>query len=210
MSLFLTYVLAGFVIALPVGAMTIEMIRQGLRNGFIHGWAVGLGGMTLDFALILALYFGLASILQYPLLQITMWLFGAVFLAWIAYDSIKHADQEITLAGEKPTKSFFSSYRNGLLVAVSPANIVFWMSVFGAVLTDSYEKTNAKSFILIAAGILVGILLHDLVLLAIVSTSRRVMSRSMIKAFSIFAGVLLAGFSLYFIYRFITDLMSIL
>lgn len=209
MSLFLTYVLAGFVIALPIGAMTIEMIRQGLKNGFIHGWAVGLGGMTLDLGLILALYFGLASILQYSYIQITMWLLGAVFLAWIAYDSIKHADQDITIAGENPTKSFFSSYRNGLFVAISPANIVFWISVFGAVLTDSYEKTNSTSFILIAAGILVGILLHDLVLLTIVSITRRVMSRSIIKGFSIFAGILLGGFSLYFIYRLITDLMTL-
>ncbi len=208
MTLFLTYVLAGFVIALPIGAMTIEMIRQGLKNSFLHGWAVGLGGMTVDLALILALYFGLASILQYPYIQLPLWLVGAGFLAMVAYEAIKEADQEITLSGEKPTKSLRSSFRNGLFVAISPANIVFWISVFGVVLSDSYEKTNSGKFILMSAGILAGILLHDLVLLTIVATTRRVMSRSMIKGFSIVAGVILLGFSFYFLYRFATDLMT--
>lgn len=208
MTLFLTYVLAGFVIALPIGAMTIEMIRQGLKNSFLHGWAVGLGGMTVDLALILALYFGLASILQYPYIQLPLWLVGAGFLAMVAYEAIKEADQEITLSGEKPTKSLRSSFRNGLFVAISPANIVFWISVFGVVLSDSYEKTNSGKFILMSAGILAGILLHDFVLLTIVATTRRVMSRSMIKGFSIVAGVILLGFSFYFLYRFATDLMT--
>lgn len=43
MALFLTYVLLGFSIALPVGTITIEMTKQGLKNGFMHGWIVGLG-----------------------------------------------------------------------------------------------------------------------------------------------------------------------
>ncbi|WP_342428333.1 hypothetical protein [Paenibacillus sp. FSL L8-0158] len=47
MALFITYVLLGFSIALPVGTITVEMTKQGLKNGFMHGWIVGLGGMTL-------------------------------------------------------------------------------------------------------------------------------------------------------------------
>src|SRR5699024_3088710 len=114
------YVLAGLAVAMPVGAITVEMIRQCLKNGFMHGWAAGLGGMTIDLVLIFALYFGLASLLQLPFIQIPMWFIGAVFLFLIAYDSIKNADSDITLSGEKPTKSFGSSYRNGFLVAISP------------------------------------------------------------------------------------------
>lgn len=119
MALFFTYVIAGLAIAMPVGAITVEMTKQGLKNGFMHGWAVGLGGMTIDFVLIAALYLGLASILQLPFIQIPMWLVGAVFLFLIGYESIKNADSDITLAGEKPAKSIRSSYRNGLLVAIS-------------------------------------------------------------------------------------------
>ena len=194
MSIYFGYVLIGLAIAMPVGAITIEMTKQGLKNGFIHGWAVGIGGMTIDLCLIVALYLGLAKFLALPYIQMPLWIIGAIFLFMLAYDSIKNADKDITLAGEKVNKSFFSTYRNGVLVAVSPGNLVFWVSVFGAVLADSYAVNGANQFILVALGILSGILLHDIVLLTIVSLTRKVMNRQMIKWTSVIAGVLFFGF----------------
>lgn len=38
MALFFTYVIAGLAVAMPVGPITVEMTKQGLKNGFIHGW----------------------------------------------------------------------------------------------------------------------------------------------------------------------------
>ncbi|CAG9620455.1 hypothetical protein BACCIP111883_01223 [Sutcliffiella rhizosphaerae] len=133
------------------------MTKQGLKKGFLHGWAVGLGGITVDLFLIIALYMGLASILSIPYIQIPMWLIGACFLAFLGYDSIKNSNQDIALNGAKPEKSFFKSYRNGLLVALSPGNLVFWISVFGAVLSDSYDTTQPSKFLIVGAGILAGI-----------------------------------------------------
>lgn len=203
MSLFFTYLLAGLAIAMPVGAITVEMTKQGLKNGFMHGWAVGLGGMTVDVIMIFALYMGLASVLSIPYIQLPMWLIGAGFLLFLGYDSIKNADQGITLSGEKSTKSFLSSYRNGLLVAISPGNLVFWISVFGAVLTNSYDKAESTQFLIVGAGILSGILVHDIGLMTIVAVTRKAMNRTMIKWVSILAGVILIGFAGYFMYEFV-------
>lgn len=203
LSLYVAYVLIGLAIAMPVGAITVEMTKQGLKNGFMHGWAVGLGGMTIDLLLIFALYMGLASILAMPIIQIPMWLIGAGFLLFLGLDSIKNADQGITLSGEKVTKSFFSSYRNGLLVAVSPGNLVFWVNVFGVVLAKSYDQGAPTNFMIVAAGVLSGILLHDVGLMAIISVTRKAMNRTMIKRFTIVAGLLLLGFAGYFIYEFV-------
>ena len=210
MSLYFAYVMIGLAIAMPVGAITVEMTKQGLKNGFIHGWAVGIGGMTIDLLLIVALYLGLAKFLALPYIQMPLWIIGAIFLFMLAYDSIKNADKDITLAGEKVKKSFFSTYRNGLLVAVSPGNLVFWISVFGAVLADSYAINGENQFIIVALGILSGILLHDIGLLTIVSLTRKVMNRKMIKWTSILAGLLLFGFGCYFIYEFYLDLKNVI
>lgn len=194
--------LAGLAIAMPVGAITVEMTKQGLKKGFMQGWAVGLGGMTVDVLLIMALYMGLATYLSVPYIQLPLWLVGAGFLFFIGYDSIKNADQGIVLDGGKSNVSFLSTYRNGLLVALSPGNLVFWISVFGAVLTNSYDVQSKSSFLIIGAGILTGILIHDLGLLSIVSVTRKVINRKMIKWFSIVAGIILFGFGLYFLYNF--------
>lgn len=200
----------GLAIAMPVGAMTVEMTKQGLKKGFLHGWAVGLGGMTVDLLLIIALYMGLASILSVLYIQIPMWLIGAWFLVFLGYDSIKNSNQDIVLAGDKQNKSFFSSYRNGLLVAISPGNLVFWISVFGSVLSDSYDMTRPTKFLIVGAGILGGILVHDVGLLSIVAITRKVMNQTMIKWASIIAGFILIGFAGYFLYEFIIKIKEIL
>lgn len=202
MALYFTYVVLGLSIALPVGTVTIEMTKQGLKNGFMHGWVVGLGGMTIDLLLIVALYFGLASVLAQPIIQSTMWLIGALFLLYVGIDSIKHASDDITLAGEAKTKSLGSSYRNGLLVAVSPGNLVFWVSIFGTVLASSFDASDKASFIVVGAGILTGILLHDIALMAIVATTRRAMNKTAIMWVSVLAGFVLIGFAAYFGYEF--------
>ncbi|WP_235907192.1 LysE family transporter [Niallia circulans] len=209
MSLYFAYVMVGLAIAMPVGAITVEMTKQGLKNGFLHGWAVGIGGMTVDLILIIALYLGLAKILAIPFIQMPLWIVGAIFLFFLAYDSIKNADKDITMAGEKVNKSFFKTYRNGLLVAVSPGNLVFWVSVFGAVLADSYKGSESNSFIIVALGIITGILLHDIGLLTIVSFTRKIMNRQMIKWTSIIAGILLFGFGFYFLYEFYIGIQAL-
>ncbi|WP_440109249.1 LysE family translocator [Paenibacillus sp. QZ-Y1] len=206
MEIYIKFVLIGLAIAMPVGAITVEMTKQGLRNGFIHGWAVGLGGMTVDAGLILAMYFGFASFLSLPYVQIPLWLAGAAFLAFLGYDSIRNSDLNIAVSdgkNGKTNKSFCRTYRNGLLVAISPGNLIFWISVFGAVLSDSYQSSGKLSFVVSAIGVLCGILLHDLGLLSIVSVTRKVMSQKMIQVVSALAGVLLLGFSFYFLYKFV-------
>ena len=208
MNLYFAYIMVGLAIAMPVGAITIEMTKQGLKNGFMHGWAVGIGGMTIDVLLILALYFGLAEYLALPYIQLPLWIIGAVFLFILAYDSIKNADKDITLVGKKTNKSLAKTYRNGLLVAVSPGNLVFWVSVFGTVLADSYSTNGQSSFVIMAIGIVTGILLHDIGLLTIISFTRKVMNQQMIKWTSIVAGILLFGFGCYFLYEFYIDIQS--
>lgn len=210
MDLYVKYVLVGLTIALPVGTITIEMTKQGLKNGIFHGWAVGLGGMTIDLALIASLYFGLAQILALPYVQMPLWIIGSGFLVLLGIDSIKNADKDISLDGGKPTKSFWSTYRNGVLVAVSPGNLVFWVSVFGAVLAESYGGEQSDSFIIAAIGVLSGILLHDIGLLSVVAATRQVMSRAMIKWVSVVAGLLLIGFAAYFVYEFSLDISAYL
>jgi len=205
-TLFLANVLLGLSIALPVGTVTVEMTKQGLKNGFMHGWIVGLGGMTIDLLLIILLYSGLANFLATPVIQIIMWLVGALFLLYIGYDSIKNADHDISSPGEKVEKSFKSSYLSGLLVAISPSNLIFWLSVFGTVLTNSFETASSFQFLIVGIGIIVGILIHDLGLMTLVAGTRRMLNTLYIKWISVAAGCVLIGFSMYFLYKFIENM----
>nr|MBO2504241.1 lysine transporter LysE [Bacilli bacterium] len=74
----------------------------------------------------------------------------------------------------------------------------------------SYDMANPIKFITIGTGVLTGILLHDIGLLTIVSTTRKLMSRSMIKVSSIIAGIVLIGFSGYFVYEAISAVKQLI
>ncbi|MEK4380564.1 LysE family transporter [Aeribacillus sp. FSL K6-2848] len=208
MEIYLKYFLMGLTIALPIGTITIEMTKQGIKHGFLHGWAVGLGGMTVDFLLIIAIYLGLAPLLSAPLIQIPLWLLGAVFLFYLAYDSIKNANHDMTMIGEPTYKSIGKTYRNGILVAISPSNLIFWISIFGVVLTDSFSQANTADFFITASGILSGILVHDIILLTIISVTRKAMNKKAIMTVSIIAGILLFGFGCTFLYKFFITLQA--
>lgn len=209
MNTFFTSALLGLSISIPVGTVTIQMMKQGLRNGFMYGWMVGLGGMTFDLGMILLIYLGFSTYLNLPIVQHIMWLAGCLFLLYLSIDSFKESRKTRVIEGEAENKSLRKSYLSGLLVAVSPSNIVFWIGVFGTVLAASFDHSSTSAaFIASAAGILAGILLHDVALMAFVHYTRRFVSDTFLHWFSIVAGCLLLGFSLYFGYQFATSVWS--
>lgn len=209
-AIYVTYVALGLSLSLPAGAMTVEMTKQGLKNGFFHGWFVGIGGMTIDLCMILLIYFGFSSILMYPVVKLMMWGMGFFFLLYIGYDSIRNANHDMSDGNEQTNRSLLKSYMSGFMIAVSPANLVFWLGIFGTVLAASLTHVNTVTFFLVATGILTGILIHDLGLLSIIQVTRNFVNAAFIKWSSIIAGLILWGFSLYFGYEFMRELSKVL
>nr|WP_253270244.1 LysE family transporter [Staphylococcus shinii] len=201
----------GITLSLPAGTMTIEMSKQGLKNGFFHGWFVGIGGMTVDLIMILIIYFGFSEILMLPAVEIVMWLIGFLFLLYIGIESIKEAKQPLEISDTNlRKKSLFKSYGRGIMMAVTPSNIVFWIGVFGTALTTAINNVSGYQFLLVASGILFGILIHDVILMGIISYTRKFVNHTFTKWTSIVAGFLLIGFSLYFALLFIGEIKHML
>ncbi|PKI11677.1 LysE family translocator [Staphylococcus shinii] len=210
-SLFISYMILGITLSLPAGTMTIEMSKQGLKNGFFHGWFVGIGGMTVDLIMILIIYFGFSEILMLPAVEIVMWLIGFLFLLYIGIESIKEAKQPLEISDTNlRKKSLFKSYGRGIMMAVTPSNIVFWIGVFGTALTTAINNVSGYQFLLVASGILFGILIHDIILMGIISYTRKFVNHTFTKWTSIVAGFLLIGFSLYFALLFIGEIKHML
>ncbi|MGD6885892.1 LysE family translocator [Staphylococcus shinii] len=210
-SLFISYMILGITLSLPAGTMTIEMSKQGLKNGFFHGWFVGIGGMTVDLIMILIIYFGFSEILMFPAVETVMWLIGFLFLLYIGIESIKEAKQPLEISDTNlRKKSLFKSYSRGIMMAVTPSNIVFWIGVFGTALTTAINNVSGYQFLLVASGILFGILIHDIILMGIISYTRKFVNHTFTKWISIIAGFLLIAFGLYFGYLFIGEVKHLI
>lgn len=208
MTALFSYILLGLALSMAPGAMTVQMVKQALRNGFLSGWFVGLGGMTIDLTLIILIYFGLSHFLTHPMVEIVMWLLGFIFLLVIGIDSLKESRTPVDFSGSAPRKSLAKAHTSGFLMAISPANIVFWIGIFGPLLASSLTGESQAHFMTAAAGILIGILIHDLGLMSIIHYSRRLLNQAILKWVSIIAALILFVFSVYFGYEFISQLWS--
>jgi len=118
MNAFMQGAIAGYGIAIPVGAVAVLIIEIGLRRGFRHGFAAGAGAAAAD--LFYALLAAAAGAILSPLLApFAFWLRlgGAVVLAYMGISGMRavfcnrKTDQEGANAGEKrmgeaPLKTF--------------------------------------------------------------------------------------------------------
>lgn len=199
--MFFSYVTLGFTIALPMGAISIEMIKQGLRNGFWYAWMIGIGAITIDITLIFLLNLGLAGILNE--IQTYLWLLGTFFLSYLGWQSIKSDPLCINDSNSKKD-SLFKLFKKGIIIGLNPANIVFWISVLGTSISSA--STNSEfSIILVSIAILLGIVLHDIVLAFITSYFNRFMTPQANRWVSITTGILLFGFAMYFFNEFLKE-----
>ncbi|WP_026691415.1 LysE family translocator [Alteribacter aurantiacus] len=202
---YFTYILLGLALTLPVGPVTIQMLRQGLSGGFWHSWFVGMGGMTVDLLLVFLFYFGLSTyILDVPYLQPVMWFIGFLFLIYLGIQSIKDSTTtlDFTQGHKKKKPSLTKAYGSGFVIALTPGYIMFWLGILGTLLASSLtDAKGSLSFLLVAGGIVTGILIHDILFSWIVSYSRKLLKPIAIQYISVGAGLILIAFGLYFGYE---------
>lgn len=191
----LHYILLGFIIALPIGAISIEMTKQGLQNGFWYAWMVGIGAIMVDICLLIALNIGLIDVLTK--FQTHLWLLGAIFLTHLGWQSIKTCTHSLRETGRKK-ESLLRIFKSGLMIGLNPGNIIFWVSVLGTSIAGASSSTEL-SLVLVSISILLGILLHDVLLASIASFFNRFMTPKAEYFISIVAGIALFGFAAYFV-----------
>ncbi len=183
--------LLGITLAAPIGPVSVEMIRRGLKNGFWSAFSVRLGGAIGNAFSLLATYFGLAQIMSYPLIINTLGLFGACLLFYMGISTL--STQTVMIDFSKN-----SQVKNGLiwgvyLAIVNPIALVFWPSIFTASLN---ENTKINIFGLIENSfIILGVLLWGAGLSLLLEFGRHFLKQTAIYVVNKISGVLMLVFS---------------
>ncbi|WP_033543182.1 LysE family translocator [Planococcus sp. CAU13] len=196
-----SFIVLGFSLSIPIGAITIEMLKRGLVGGFWHAWFVGVGGMSADVVLMLLIYFGIAGLLTGPAAQIAIWLCGFLVLVYLGVESIQGAFRRIDIgSGEnRQPKSLVNAFFTGFAIAISnPLNIIFWISIYGSVLATSLQVMSGGKVLLYSSAIFIGIAIWDLVIAGSAHAGKGYTGERFMKWFSIIAGAALIGFGLSF------------
>lgn len=197
----LGFVVLGLSLSVPVGAITIEMVKRGLHGGFSPAWFVGMGGMSADVVLMLLIYFGVSNFLTQPAAQILIWLMGFIVLIYLGVNSIRGVSRQPGgRTGSSPaTGSLWKAYFSGFAIAISnPLNLVFWLGIYGSVLTTTLQSVSGGKVVLYSSAIFLGIAIWDLVVAVSVHYGKGFAGDRFMKWFSIAAGAVLIGFGLSF------------
>ncbi|HEK9103213.1 LysE family transporter [Bacillus pfraonensis] len=201
-STIFSYLLLGISLSAPVGPINVAQINKGIKNGFLSAWLVGVGAMSADVIMMLLIYFGVSVYLTTPVAKLIIWIFGFFTLLYLGYESIKDASKQVESKGNEEREHPMKSFVSGFLIAISnPLNIVFWIGIYGAVLTSAIGTVGKEKALLYSITIFVGIMIWDLFMATSIHFGRRFVNNRIMKWISIFAGIVLVGFGLYFGYE---------
>jgi threonine/homoserine/homoserine lactone efflux protein len=97
---------------------------------------------------------------------------------------------------------FNSSFVTGYVLAISsPMTIVWWTGVFGALLAaQTIIHTNISAFFS-CLSILLGCFLWVFFLATALHWGKKIINENITRRISLFAGIFLIGFGIYFLYR---------
>jgi threonine/homoserine/homoserine lactone efflux protein len=206
-----SYFLLGISLSAPVGPINAAQINKGIKNGFWNAWLVGVGAMTADIVMMLLIYLGITSIFNHEGVKLTMWILGFITLSYLGYDSIKNASATVSedISAQKK-ESLGKSFISGFLIAISnPLNIVFWVGIYGSMLTNAMDKIGRQEALLYSIAIFVGITCWDLFMATIIHFGRKRLNTNVLKWVSIIAGIVLICFGLAFGYQAITTVLPL-
>jgi len=194
-------VLLGISLAAPVGAVSIESIKQGLTKGFRASLTIWLGAATSDTLSLLIASFGLTHFIKIPAVKIAIWLLGSIILIFMGLQSVYNSKKEDIL-GVNSTNLEKNAFTLGFVLAIAnPMSIIWWVSVFGAVLSESGQMNFSLTQFAGNLAIIVGVLVWSLIIATASSLGKKFMTEPRLRIASIIAGLSLSGFGIYYGYQ---------
>ncbi|HKY69697.1 MAG TPA: LysE family transporter [Gammaproteobacteria bacterium] len=200
-KLVLDKIILGISLAAPIGPVSIEMIKRGLKGGFFSAFTIRLGGAMGNSLCLLGAYFGLSFLLNQPMLYNLIGFAGAGFLVYMGASSLLKKQTTINLEGSnQPILS------NGLLVGLflalaNPIGVVFWFGIFAASMSAN-QTTTSFADLCFNGLIIVGVLLWGAFLSLLLEGGKRIFNNKIARVVTIVSSLLLLGYG--FKYGFLT------
>jgi L-lysine exporter family protein LysE/ArgO len=160
-GLFTSSVLLGLGAAVPIGPVNVQIARRVLRGGFLAGFALGCGAVTVDVLYAVLTSFGIQWVAQSKFLGWFLRIGGVLLLSYLGVMSLLgereawRADPISTPGAASPAGAG-RAYASGLLMTLfNPMTLAFWFVAvpFLAV----HGGTGARQHLpLVCAGVFVG------------------------------------------------------
>jgi L-lysine exporter family protein LysE/ArgO len=192
----------GVALAAPIGPINIEIIRRGIRDGFFHGWMVGLGALSVDTVYAMIIVSGFASFADNDPIRMVLYLAGGLMLGWVGFGSAKTALRGLEGDPNDKPKPRGRSYMTGVLMAAfNPMGIIYWLTVGAGLAADAVSRVGQSGAPMLVVGVTLGIFLWVSTLSVIAQVSRRFVTGNGMRWVTGISGAILIGFALFFFWQ---------
>ena len=201
MDSFITGILLGLGVAIPIGPLNILIMNYSLSS-FGRGFALGMGAMSADILYFVLLSLGVLVVFDNPWIFKSIAIFGAIFLLYMAWACYKNASKMLAkISNTERGESLLACYLKGLgLNSINPFIIGFWLSLSSVV-------ASSANWMIAALGVLLALFAWVLGLSILTSLARRIISAKVARIFSYVSAVLMLFFTAFLIYNtFLKDI----
>jgi threonine/homoserine/homoserine lactone efflux protein len=142
-------------------------------------------------------------------MKIFLGIAGGIILIYLGAASAKDFFRKANATENKPYRLFKASFVTGYVLAISsPMTIVWWTGVFGALLAaQTHTQTNISAFFS-CLSILLGCFLWVTSLSIALHWGKKIINEKFTRLISLFAGLFLIAFGMYFLYRAISLIIN--
>ena len=201
MDSFITGILLGLGVAIPIGPLNILIMNYSLSS-FGRGFALGMGAMSADILYFVLLSLGVLVVFDNPWIFKSIAIFGAIFLLYMAWACYKNASKMLAkISNTERGESLLACYLKGLgLNSINPFIIGFWLSLSSVV-------ASSANWMIAALGVLLALFAWVVGLSLVTSLARRIISAKVARIFSYVSAVLMLFFTAFLIYNtFLKDI----
>ena len=201
MDSFITGILLGLGVAIPIGPLNILIMNYSLSS-FGRGFALGMGAMSADILYFVLLSLGVLVVFDNTWIFKSIAIFGAIFLLYMAWACYKNASKMLAkISNTERGESLLACYLKGLgLNSINPFIVGFWLSLSSVV-------ASSANWMIAALGVLLALFAWVVGLSLVTSLARRIISAKVARIFSYVSAVLMLFFTAFLIYNtFLKDI----
>ncbi len=204
----------GFLTSMGVGPVNITAMSKALRQGFAHGFSVGLGAAAMDLVYAAVGVFGLSPLVDYEPVRMAFKVISIPLLIYLGVKALQHRFESSPYTSQNARNNGrkHSSFLMGLFLYVAnPTFLPFWIGVAGIVHSHKLVQTTLVDNSLFSVGVGIGTAIWFYVLLRFICMKHIQLKPALLNAISKVSGVLLIVFGCYLGYKFVvTDISRFL
>ncbi len=185
--------LLGISLTLPLGPITLEILKRGIKGGYLSSFKTLLGAFSAELTYFTLVYLGLSKFSESFLVKYALGFLGVVLLIYLGYLNLKDFYNNSDISSKKSLIK--SNYIAGYLITfLNPINLFMWVGIIG-----SFFVQNTSFFV--STGVLYGIFL-SLVLISLISlVGNKLIKKDMMRYVSLVAGLFLIFYGMKLLYN---------